>query len=199
MSKQKKSDNLNATFISVQIAASSNNINSVNQDSFFSNNSNSKQKNKPKQGRLAAIIAALATFCTISGLSGSTLWQYISKNNTQIDILDEADEEQNEIFLHSEYSKITIYQETIMTATLNSEADSVVITAYLASGKNDSLDMSQKNANEWVEKVIFNEVGVHEIEVTATMSNGEVLRNSIEVEVIPNSIDFDDLLDISSL
>lgn len=97
---------------------------------------------------------------------------------------------QYEIYLYSEYSKVTLYQETNMTATLNFEADSVSITANLASGNTDTLEMSRKNSNEWEKKVIFNETGVHEIVVTAITPNGDVLENSIEVEVVPISFDF---------
>lgn len=200
MSGNKKADNSNATFINVQIATSGNNINSVNQEANVSGGNNDDDKtDKPKQGLLAKIIAALATVCTISGISVWTVWQHLSNNDISSNISSEISVEQNEVFLHSEYSKITIYQETNMTATLNFEADSVVLTAYLASGKSDSLDMSQKNSTEWVEKVIFNEVGVHEIQVTATAPNGDVFKNSIEVEVVPISIDFNDLLDDNTL
>ncbi len=100
------------------------------------------------------------------------------------------------IILFSEYSKITIYQETNMTATLNFEAESVTITAYLASGKIDTLSMSKKNSTEWEEKVIFNETGIHEVVATATTPNGDVVENSIQIEVIPislNNINFGQL------
>ena len=75
-----------------------------------------------------------------------------------------------------------------MTATLNFEADSVNITAYLASGKSDTLPMSRKNSTEWEEKVIFNETGTHKIVAAATAPDGSVLEDTIEVEVIPISL-----------
>ncbi len=56
----------------------------------------------------------------------------------------ESSPEEYNIFLYSEYSKITIYGENNMTATLNFETDEVAITAYLASGKVDTLSMNRK-------------------------------------------------------
>jgi hypothetical protein len=78
-----------------------------------------------------------------------------------------------------------------MTASLNFETDAVIITAYLASGGENTVSLERKNATEWQKKVEFTETGVHEIVVTATAPNGKVIENSIEVEVTPVSIDMD--------
>lgn len=37
-------------------------------------------------------------------------------------------------------------------------------------------------------KVIFNETGVHEVVATAITPNGDVVENSIQIEVIPVSL-----------
>lgn len=58
------------------------------------------------------------------------------------------EDEQYEIYLYSEYSKVTIGVETDITATLNFDTDSVSITAYLASGNRDTLVMQQKSNTE---------------------------------------------------
>lgn len=89
------------------------------------------------------------------------------------------------IFLYSEYSKIITYGENNMTATLNFEADEVIITAYLASGKVDSLTMNRKNSTEWGKKVEFNETGIHKIVATAVAPDGRTIEGTTEIEVIP--------------
>ena len=72
---------------------------------------------------MGKIIFWLTTVCTIGGIGVLPLWQLLSDNDISGNISSEISVEPNEIFLHSEYSKITIYQETNMTATLNFEAD----------------------------------------------------------------------------
>lgn len=131
---------------------------------------------KISKSKLPMILTVAGLIITISGVSVTWL----------VNLLTSAPE--NEITLFSEYRKIAIYQETNMTATLNFEADSVNITAYLASGKSDTLPMSRKNSTEWEEKVIFNETGTHKIVAAATAPYGSVLEDTIEVEVIPISL-----------
>lgn len=94
------------------------------------------------------------------------------------------------IFLYSEYSKITIYGENNMTATLNFDADEVSITAYLASGNVDTLYMNRKNSTEWGKKVIFDEVGVHKIVASAVAPDGNIVEGTTKIEVI--AVNFDD-------
>lgn len=93
--------------------------------------------------------------------------------------------------MYPEYSTFDIGTNIDMTASLNFETNAVNITAHLASGKQDTLPLVRKTATEWQKKVVFNEIGVHEIVVTATAPNGKVIENRIEVEVTPVSIDFD--------
>lgn len=207
-------------------------------------------RSHPNRNKLKAIIGSIigviATFCTISGISGVFIWDYIygsgesipeSEVNESLEIKDqstiigspepdestgivvslstgesslpdktsikddstmsgipleessslsnESSPEECKIFLYSEYSKITIYGENNMTATLNFETDEVTITAYLASGKVDALTMDRKNSTEWGKKVIFNETGIHKIVATATAPNGCVIEGTTEIEVIP--------------
>lgn len=80
-----------------------------------------------------------------------------------------------------------------MTATLNFETDSVSITAYLASGKVDTLVMSKKSSYEWQEKVIFNEVGTHKVVASAIDRNGIEITDTISIEVIPLSVDYENI------
>lgn len=132
---------------------------------------------KISKSKLPMILSVVGLIITVSGVS--FVWL--------INLFAPAPE--NQITLFSEYSKITIYQETNMTATLNFEADSVNITAYLASGKRDTLPMSRKNSTEWEEKVIFNETGTHKIVAEAIAPDGSALEDTIEIEVVPVSFD----------
>lgn len=102
-----------------------------------------------------------------------------------------AEESAHTIYLYSEYNPVELYVETEITATLNFETDAVAITAYLASGEESTLPLERKNVTEWQKKVKFTETGVHKVVVTAETSDGETIENSIEVEVIPLSIDID--------
>lgn len=102
-----------------------------------------------------------------------------------------AEEPEYKIYLYSEHRTIDIGTNVEMTATLNFKTDAVTITAYLESGGEESLSLYEKNATEWQNDVFFDKLGVHKIVVTATAPNGEVIENSIEVEVIPLSIDID--------
>lgn len=215
------------------------------------NDSKNHQPPAPNKDKIGKIIAAIATFCSISGISAFTIWTIIcsdgcssnssivtESSETNISIssdplesnLSETDEDSKmddssgivrsdtessessskveiaskpiipsvptgspgstpitdyKIYLYSEYSKITIYGENNMTATLNFEADEVRITAYLASGKADTLIMNRKNPTEWGKKVVFNETGIHKIVATAVAPDGKTIEGITEIEVIP--------------
>lgn len=149
---------------------------------------NAPKKNKEKKGKIniaSLIISAVATFCTISGITIFSVYNDVTSGKYVT--------EPNSIILFSEYSKITIYQETNIIATLNFETDSVSITAYLASGKSDTLSMNQKNSTEWEEKVIFNETGTHKIVATAIDCDGNEISDTISIEVIPMSINLENI------
>lgn len=114
----------------------------------------------------------------VATVSGVTIKDIVQKSR--------VDETQYEIYLYSEYSKVALNQATDMTATLNFDADSVSITAHLASGGSDTLTMERKNSTEWQKKVKFVETGIHEVVVTATDPDGNIVETSIEVEVVPS-------------
>lgn len=230
----------------------------ITQDVKIDSNTSNKTQQLPKKSRkkFGAIVGAIATFCTISGFSVVSVYNYVSNGNNngsasniaegsetndlsvasdpsetgkQSETIDSSnvDElytesgscskdlmsvsnttlettgsssdstfEEYKVFLYSEYSKITIYGENNMTATLNFEADEVSITAYLASGKVDTLTMNRKNLSEWGKKVVFNETGIHKIEAAALAPDGRIIVGVTEIEVIPinlNDYNFDHL------
>lgn len=142
--------------------------------------------------KLPVIIAVITLLVTISGVSVAGIWNgWNSKTRSEAETVESESEPEYKIYLYSEYSKFNIDMEVDMTASLNFEADVVSITAHLASGGEDTLQLDRKNAMEWQKKVKFTETGIHEVVVTATAPNGEVIENSIEVEVTPVSIDMD--------
>ncbi|MBD5532817.1 MAG: hypothetical protein HDQ98_11600 [Lachnospiraceae bacterium] len=142
--------------------------------------------------KLPVIIAVITLLVTISGVSVAGIWNgWNSKTGSEAETVESESEPEYKIYLYSEYSKFNIDMEVDMTASLNFEADAVSITAHLASGGEDTVQLDRKNATEWQKKVEFTETGIHEVVVTATAPNGEVIENSIEVEVTPVSIDMD--------
>lgn len=88
-----------------------------------------------------------------------------------------------EIYLYSNYKTVMVGQNVDLTSTMNFEAESVYVTAYLESGRQDTLEMNQNNKNEWSKKVYFEEKGTHEIIVTATTSDGKQFEDSIKIKV----------------
>ena len=102
--------------------------------------------------------------------------------------------EPEDVLFNSEYQiccprTVEIGEITDINVFSNFETDAISITAYLASGNVNTLELSRASAMEWKKKVIFDEVGVHEIIVVATGPNGERVESSIEVEVTPVSAD----------
>lgn len=153
---------------------------------------------KSSTSKLPVIIAIIALLVTISGVSVvEILDRWKSKTESEVKTVDDKSESESEseykIYLYPEYSTFNIGMKIDMTASLNFETDAVIITAHLASGGEDTVSLERKNATEWQKKVEFTETGVHEIVVTATAPSGEVIENSIEVEVTPVSIDMDSI------
>lgn len=141
---------------------------------------------------IGVIVAIIGVIASISGISIVDIIADKKTADVTSESVSEAEPEpEYKIYLYPEYSKFSIYAEVDMTASLNFETDAVNITAHLASGKEESVPLEQKNSEEWQKKVIFDEVGVHEVVVAATAPNGEVIENSIEVEVTPVSIGMD--------
>ncbi len=152
------------------------------------------------------IVAVIALFVTISGLSIVGIYdRWISKPEVNLVVEAGAEAEtkagmeretaaqepEYQVYLHSEYSTIKQYVETDITATLNFETDAVSITAYYESGGEDTIPLERKNTTEWQKKVFFDKLGVHKVVASATAPNGEIVENSIEIDVIPISTDID--------
>ena len=165
-----------------------------------------KNNTASKVGTIIAIIGVLATISGISiadiiadrknaDAASESVFEDESESESEPETESEPEPEYT-IYLYPEYSKFNIGFEVDMTASLNFDADSVSITAHLASGGEDTLELNRKNAKEWQKKVEFDEAGVHEIVVSATAPNGEVIENSVEVEVTPISINTDMNIDM---
>lgn len=147
---------------------------------------------KSSTSKLPVIIAIIGVVVTLSGVTVvGIIDRWKSETESDVTIVDDKYESEPEykIFLYPEYSTFNIGKEIDMTASLNFETDNVIITAHLASGGEDTVSLERKNAVEWKKKVQFTETGVHKIVVTATAPSGEVVENSIEVEVTPVNID----------
>lgn len=150
---------------------------------------------KSKIPLISLIVAIITLLVAVGGLSVVDVYDRL-KSGAEVEETDmeagfAAKEPEYEIYLYSEYSKVNVGVETEMTATLNFEADEVTITAFFESGGKETMQLNRKSTMEWQKKVYFDKLGVHEIVVTATAPNGEVVENSIEIEVIPISIDMD--------
>ena len=150
-----------------------------------------KKSSTSKTPVVIAIITLLVTFSGVSIFGIIDRMNFKTEPNTENFIDESGQESEYKIYLYSEYSTFGINTEVDMIASLNFEADAVSITAYLASGRKDTVSLERKNATEWKKKVEFTETGVHEIVVTATAPNGEVIENNIEVEVTSFSMDMD--------
>lgn len=155
---------------------------------------------KNSASKVGTIIAVIGVLVAVSGVSIAGLidgWRAKTEAGAEMAIAEPESEPEPEpepeyaIYLYPEYSTFSIGAEIDMTASLNFETDAVSITAHLASGEEDTLELYRKNTTEWQKKVVFTETGVHEIIATATAPNGEVIESSIEVEVTPISIDMD--------
>lgn len=132
---------------------------------------------KATKSKLSIILAIISLVLTVSGVSAWEIYNHYKERHNE--------NEQYEIYLYSEYSKVTVGIEIDLTATLNFDTDSVSVSAYLASGNKDTLAMEQKNETEWQKKVYFEETGIHKIVVTAVDPKGNIVEDTIEVEVIP--------------
>lgn len=148
---------------------------------------------KSSASKLPVILTALSLLVPICSLVVDNIDKLKPKaeSETGTGVHQSGQEPEYKIYLYSEYSTFDITTKIDMTASLNFEADAVSITAHLASGREDTVFLERKNAMEWQKKVEFTETGVHKIVVTATAPNGEVIENSIEVEVTPINIDMD--------
>lgn len=151
-----------------------------------------RKNSASKVGTIIAIIGVLVAISGVSVMGIIDRWKAKEETSAIAEPESEPEPEpEYAIYLYPEYSTFSIGAEIDMTASLNFETDAVSITAHLASGEEDTLELYRKNTTEWQKKVVFTETGVHEIIATATAPNGEVIESSIEVEVTPISIDMD--------
>ena len=90
------------------------------------------------------------------------------------------------IYLSSEYTTLKVTAATDITATLNFDANSVSLSAYLDSvADGDTLLMTRNNETEWHKKVYFEHLGTYEVIATAVTPDGETVEASLEIKVIP--------------
>lgn len=139
-----------------------------------------------KTSQIIAIAAGITTI--IVGIITVTA-MFIPKGHAQTESFSNESAtnttvEPYEIYLYPEYTSFSVGFHNDITATLNFDTESVIITAYLNSVKNgDTVIMKQKNATEWQTKVEFTEPGIFEVIATATAPNGTTVEGSVEVEV----------------
>ncbi len=180
MSKRKKrnSDATNA------MSRIDKNIEAIAQNSDETNR-NTAELVKSSKSKLTIIISIIALVVTISGVS---IWGIIEKLSEK--------PPQYELYLSSEYTMLKVNAETDIVATVNFNASSVSITAYLDSIKNgDTLEMIQENGTKWHKRVIFEETGIYRVVATAIAPNGDSVEESIEIEVIPTEDIFNQILE----
>lgn len=136
--------------------------------------------NKSKLTKIITVVTLIAALVTISGFTLKDLIQKFIGNPPQ----------QYEIYLSSEYSKIESNANTDVLATLNFDAETVSIAAYLDSViDGDILKMEQKNETEWHKKVRFEHTGIYKVVATATAPNGDTIEGYMEIEVVPSNGD----------
>lgn len=173
MSKRKKRNNNSENSMNKLVA----NTENIAQNS-METNKNTAELVKRSKSKLPIIISILTLLVTISGV---TVFEIINMVKEKSII--------PKIYLSSEYTKIEAYAETDITATLNFDADSVSITAYLNSEKNgDTVEMQQVSDYEWRAKVYFQESGIYKIVSIATTPEGDVIEETLDIEVIPSNV-----------
>lgn len=147
---------------------------------------------KSSTSKLPLFITVIATLATISGVLIPIIIESQKSEDKTVDIVNESVQQSDyEFYLYSEYSTFELAVDIDMTVTLNFETDAVNITAYLESGRQDTISLERKSSTEWHKKVVFEETGIHKVIARAMTPNGEVIEDTIEVEVIPTSIDTD--------
>lgn len=116
-------------------------------------NKNTAELVKNSKSKLPIIISIITLIVTISGVSVWGIFEKLSEKPPQY-----------ELYLSSEYTKLKVKAETDIVATMNFNASSISITAYLDSIKNgDTLEMIQENGNKWHKKVTFEETGIYRV------------------------------------
>lgn len=154
-----------------------------------------KQINDNTKPTLSKKVVGIISFIiTITGISIVTIIQHFSstptinpKNTSASDLSAEEPHESNEldeykIYLTSEYKKLVVYQETLMTVNTELFADSVMLIAESDSGDIYELPMDNKSRYEWVLNVDFFKEGTYQVTAIANISDYEA-KAIITVEV----------------
>lgn len=144
---------------------------------------NSERTNEKIDQLVSINKSKLPVILTIIGLALSAIGLHF----TFLDFSKEAANESTQytIYLSSEYTKLKAFAETDIIATLDFDAASISVSAYLDSvKKGDTLEMTRTNQTVWHKKVYFEEIGVYKVIVTATTPDGDIIESSIEIEVI---------------
>lgn len=156
---------------------------------------------KSSTSKFNIIMPIIALLVSLSGVTFAGSFNMSkSKTESEVKFINDKSESESKleseykIYLYPEYSTFNIGAKINMIASLNFETDAVIITAHLASGRDDIVSLERKSATEWQKKVEFTETGVHKIVVSATTPSGQVIENSIEVKVTPVSIDIDSII-----
>lgn len=135
-------------------------------------------------GAVATVIGTIATIVGIIISNGTPPSEDPSSKSAT-----PANTPAYEIYLYPDYKRLKVGAETDITASLNFDADSVNIDAYLNSVHNgDTVNLIQKNSSEWQTKVRFTEAGIFKVIATATATDGTIVEGSVEIEVISTSL-----------
>lgn len=128
-------------------------------------------------------LAWLAAVVTILGVIIATISVLIDYSQYKDSHVSQSE---YKIYLSSEYTTLKVTAATDITATLNFDANSVSLSAYLDSvADGDTLLMTRNNETEWHKKVYFEHLGTYEVIATAVTPDGETVEASLEIKVIP--------------
>lgn len=164
---------------------------------------------KPTQSVKSKVLAFVLGFCTITGITGLSILQWIKDDSqddetqdvtinahtesleTEETILDTSQVIEYEVYLNPEYNRTSLYVPLDINVKTNFDATAVSLTANLNSGKTDILNMNKTGENEWELKVQFNESGIHEIIATANI--GDEVIESLPVNITVDDINIGDV------
>lgn len=174
----------------VQLLAENSNKTEAKIDAIKDNTEESAKSSKSKLPIIIGIIGVVVT--TISAIPAITALLPPNSSPSNTGASNESalptDAVVNEIFLYCDHRKLRVGAETAITASLNFNADSVAIDAYLDSvHSGDTIKMTQKSSSEWQANIYFTEAGIFNVVATATAPDGTVIEGSVEIEVISHA------------
>lgn len=197
--------NENQNFSNITITDSNVRINS--------DNYNYESQDKPKSsGKSKIILSVLLAFCTISGITGVTVWNYIKSKSQDNDIASNVNDVyieslqsettaaetitniEYEVYLNPDYNRTSVNIPLDISVETNFNASSVSLTAELASGNTDVLNMNKTGENTWGLKVQFYESGVHKIFASAVI--GDEIIESLPVSITVDELSIENIADI---